>query len=272
VSEGPQVKLIAERLRSNLEGQVVTHCKTNRDRLRAFSDSVAGSQIENVFCKGKHIFLAFTGGRFLQNHLLMRGRWRTIKGRLLLLPTEAWLALEIGNTTVVNVNGQVLRVLDEAGLQDQLDSLGPDVMSDDCSRDRIVAAISRQETPLGDLLLDQSVLSGIGNVAKSEAMFLAQVHPETPPAQLHPRRMAKLAESIQFVMWDSYNSGGRWTHRVYRRAGMKCYECGSRIAMIRQGKQGRSTYFCPTCQVLPVAFSKTVPVLGTRPGRKNATP
>lgn len=248
MSEGPQVKLMTERLRNILQGQLLTGCKTNRDSLQAFSESLTGSQVEQVFFKGKHIFLQFAGDRFLQNHLLMRGRWRTIKGRLLLLPTEVWIALEIGNTTVVNVNGQVLRLLDGAGLQNQLDSLGPDVMSTDCSKERIMASISRQDAPVGEVLLDQSVLSGIGNVAKSEAMFLAQIHPETPPAHLHPRRMAKLAESIRFVMWDSYNSGGRWTHRVYRRAGMKCYECGGRIAMIRQGKQKRSTYFCPTCQ------------------------
>jgi formamidopyrimidine-DNA glycosylase len=182
VSEGPQVKLITERLRKQLQGQSVTGCQTTRDSLRVFSESVRGLQITRVFCKGKHIFLAFSDGRFLHNHLLMRGRWRTIKGQLLLLPTEMWLALEIDNTTVGNVNGQILRVLDGDGLQEQLDSLGPDVLSADCSAERITAVLSRQSGPLGEVLLEQSVLCGIGNVAKSEALFLARVHPQSTAA------------------------------------------------------------------------------------------
>jgi len=250
MSEGPQVKLITERLHRQLQDRSVTDCKTTRESLRAFSESVKGARIERVFCKGKHIFLEFSGARFLQNHLLMRGRWRPIKGRLLLLPTEMWLAVETHNTTVANINGQVLHPLDAEGLQKQLDSLGPDVMSVECSREHIIAAVRQQEAPLGDVLLDQSVLSGIGNVAKSEALFLARLHPQSMASQLRPGHSAKLAESIRYVMWESYQAGGRWTHRVYRRAGMKCYECGSRVAMIRQGKQRRSTYFCPTCQIV----------------------
>ena len=192
--------------------------------------------------------MEFSADRFLHNHLLMRGRWRTIKGRMLLLPTEMWLALETGNITVGNINGQILRPLDAESLQQQLDSLGPDVMAAECSRGQIMEAICQQEASLGDVLLDQSVLSGIGNVAKSEALFLAQVHPQLMASQLRSTRAAKLAECIRYVMWESYQAGGRWTHRVYRRAGMRCYECGGRIVMIRQGKQRRSTYFCPACQ------------------------
>ena len=159
-----------------------------------------------------------------------------------------WLALETHSTTVANINGQILRPLDGEGLQQQLDSLGPDIMSVECSREHIIEAVRHQEAPLGEVLLDQSVLSGIGNVAKSEALFLAQVHPSVMGSQLGAGRAVKLAESISYVMWESYEAGGRWTHRVYRRAGTKCYECGSRIAMIRQGRQRRSTYFCPICQ------------------------
>jgi endonuclease-8 len=249
VSEGPQVKLITERLDEQLRGKLITDCKTTREHLQTFSESVEGLKIRRVFCKGKHIFLEFPHGRYLQNHLLMRGRWRTIKGRLLLLPTEMWLALEFRDTTVANVNGQVLRVLDAGGLQRQLQALGPDVMSADCSRERIIEELCQHEAPLGEALLDQSVLSGIGNVAKSESLFLAQVHPQRIASQIRSGEAAKLAESIRHVMWESYNAGGRWTHRVYRRAGMRCYECGARIAMIRQGQQRRSTYFCPRCQV-----------------------
>jgi len=248
MSEGPQVRHVTERLRRLLEGQAIAHCKTTRESLREFSETVVGSHVRRVFCKGKHIFIEFASGRFLQNHLLMRGRWRSIKGRLLFLPSEMWLALEVDNATVCNINGQVLRVLDSDGLQRQLDLLGPDVMSSECSTERIIEAIRQHDISVGEVLLDQSVLSGIGNVAKSESLFLAGVHPEVVASALDSHRLARLAESIRHVMWESYNAGGRWTHRVYRRAGMQCFRCGSRITMIRQGKQSRSTYLCPTCQ------------------------
>jgi len=248
MSEGPQVKRATERLHRLLEGQVLADCKTAGDDLQEFSETAKGSRVRRVFCKGKHIFIEFGSGRFLQNHLLMRGRWRVVKGRLLLLPSEMWLALEVGNTTVCNVNGQVLRVLDAAGLQDQLDSLGPDVMSPDCPVEQMVEAIGGRNVPVGEVLLDQSVVSGIGNVAKSESLFLAGVPPMATASELDSRQLVRLAESIRHVMWESYDAGGRWTHRIYRRAGMKWPRCGGRIAMIRQGKQGRSTYLCPSCQ------------------------
>jgi len=248
MSEGPQVKRIAERLQKVLQGQIITDCSTHRENLREFAAGATGSRICRVFCKGKHIFLEFSTEQFLQNHLLMRGKWRTIKGRLLLLPSEMWLALEVHNTTVCNVNGQVLRVLDADGLQSQLHALGPDVMSSECTREHMIHGIRQHDTAIGELLLNQSVLSGIGNVAKSESLFLAGVHPQAAASALASQKLACLTEFIRYVMWESYHAGGRWTHRVYRRYGMKCYECGNRIVMIRQGKQRRSTYFCPSCQ------------------------
>jgi formamidopyrimidine-DNA glycosylase len=92
------------------------------------------------------------------------------------------------------------------------------------------------------------LLSGVGNVAKSEALFLAGIPPEVNAGALTEKALAKLACAIQQVMWDAYRAGGRWTHRVYRRAGQKCFECGGKLRMIRQGKASRSTYFCPFCQ------------------------
>jgi endonuclease-8 len=124
-------------------------------------------------------------------------------------------------------------------------------MCEKCREQDIVEVLSGAQKPVGELLLDQSVLSGIGNVAKSEALFLAEIHPETEISDLTESELSKLAGSITRVMWDSYKSGGRWTRRVYRRLGERCFECGTRIIMIRQGKQNRSTYLCPKCQLRP---------------------
>ncbi|UCG56780.1 MAG: hypothetical protein JSU70_18175 [Phycisphaerales bacterium] len=248
MSEGPQVRLITERLQRKLQRKLLSRCVTTRANLERFAAAIAGSSFERIFCKGKHIFFALDSEQFLHNQLLMRGRWRMTRDRFMLLPYEIWLAFETGDWTVYNQKGQVLRILNAEQTQKQLDSLGADVMCDKCKEQDIVEALSGQQEPAGELLLDQSVLSGIGNVAKSEALFLAGIHPETEIIELTERELSKLAGSIRSVMWDSYKSGGRWTRRVYRRSGERCLKCGTRIIMIRQGKQNRSTYFCPKCQ------------------------
>jgi len=250
VSEGPQVKLTTERLSRYLAGQAIADCKTTRPNLAEFAERARGRKVERLWCKGKHIFLDFGGDVFLQNHLLMRGSWRKVAGRLLLLPEEMWLALEVDHVTVCNYRGQMLRPLDGGQVQEQLSALGPDAMDSECTRDDIAAALAASDLPVGEAVLQQSLLSGVGNVAKSEALFLAGVHPEIQAGVLAEERLAGLARAIQQVMWDAYHAGGRWTHRVYRRAGQKCFECGSKLRMIRQGKASRSTYFCPFCQRL----------------------
>jgi endonuclease-8 len=178
----------------------------------------------------------------------MQGRWKMTRDRYMLLPPEIWIALETTDITVSNYKGQVLKILDEDQIQVQLDLLGPDIMCEKCTIEDIVRAILESDRPVGELLLDQSILSGIGNVAKSESLFLAGIHPEAKAGDLTQDELTKLAFSIRWVMWESYKCGGRWTHRVYRRVNSHCFECGTRIIRIRQGKQNRSTYFCPRCQ------------------------
>jgi formamidopyrimidine-DNA glycosylase len=179
----------------------------------------------------------------------MRGRWQKSSDRFLLLSSEIWLAFELAKATVYNCKGQMLEVLDAEQVKTRLNSLGPDVMSTGCLDDHIAEAITSSKGSIGETLLDQSVLSGIGNVAKSESLFLAGLHPQTNVINISYEQSRSLAGSIRHVMWESYRAGGCWTHRVYRRAKNRCFECGTSIQMIRQGKQNRSTYFCPRCQI-----------------------
>jgi len=248
MSEGPQVKLVTERLQRQLQGKTISRCQTTRADLENFTASIIGSSCQRIFCKGKHIFLNFGTGWILRNHLLMRGRWKMTRDRFMFLPPEIWIAFDVGDGTIYNYKGQVLKILDEDQIQAQLDLLGPDIMSEKCTIEDIIRAILGSDRPVGDLLLDQSILSGIGNVAKSESLFLAGIHPEAKAEDLTQDELTKLVFSIRRVLWDSYKCGGRWTHRVYRRVNNHCFECGTRIIRIRQGKQNRSTYFCPRCQ------------------------
>jgi endonuclease-8 len=248
MSEGPQVKLTTERLAKYLLRKKVTACKTTRPGLVEFAERARGRHITDVFCKGKHIFVRFEQDVFLHNHLLMRGKWRRVDGRLLLLPDELWLALEVDNSSVCNYRGQLLKVLTAEQVTAQLKSLGPDVMAATCSPDEIAAALQASDEAVGVTLLDQSVLSGVGNVSKSESLFAARIHPESKANSLDDAALHRLACSIKRLLWDSYRAGGQWTQQVYRRAGMRCFLCGSKVRMIRQGAAQRSTYFCPSCQ------------------------
>ena len=248
MSEGPQVKLVTERLQRALQGRRISRCLTSRPNLERPAAELSGQMVRRIFCKGKHIFIEFQSGLSLHNHLLMRGKWRKLSGPLLLLPEPMWLALETDNVSMCNYSGQMLRPLDAENVARQLDSLGPDVMDPSCDAARIARALADSKLPVGQALLDQSVISGVGNVAKSEAMFLAGVHPDIPTGNLGAKHLRRLADAVYKVMWESYRMGGRWTHRVYRNAGSSCPACGRRILRIIQGPRKRTTYYCPGCQ------------------------
>ena len=205
-----------------------------------------GRHARQVFCKGKHIFLEFEGDLFLHNHLLMRGRWRLSKGRLLFVPEGCWLALCVGRHTICNQNGQMLRHESSAEVAAALASLGPDVMAEPYPAAEIASALRGSDQPIGPTLLDQSRVCGMGNIAKSEALYLAQIDPRTPARDLREPAVRRLVEAMREVCRASYHKGGRWTCEVYQRGGQECRQCGEKIARIVQA--GRSTYFCPTCQ------------------------
>jgi formamidopyrimidine-DNA glycosylase len=114
----------------------------------------------------------------------MRGRGRKSSDRFLILSSEILLAFEFAKATVYNCSGQVLKVLDTEQVKIQLDSLGPDVMSADVLDDHIAEAIAPSKGSIGEMLLNQSVLSGIGNVAKSESLFMAGLHPRIHAIEL----------------------------------------------------------------------------------------
>ena len=254
MSEGPQVKLRAEWLDRYLTGRAVINCTTSRPALEESTEETIGRTIKDVFCKGKHIFLSFGEDLFLHNHLLMRGKWKRVTGQLLFLPPGAWLSLYVGPYTILNINGQVLATLTGEEVREKMDSLGPDVLADPFPAREIDAALHFANAPIGDVLLDQSILCGVGNVAKSEALFLAGIGPWRRSDTLSNEERTALMQKLRDVMWGSYRSGGRWVHRVYRRAGGRCPVCHTPIRMMRQGKAKRITFFCPSCQKGPAGF------------------
>jgi len=240
------VKLKTEWLRRQLLGEVISGLRTSKIALQGFCDVTVGRTIQDIFCKGKHIFIDPGDGSVLHNHLLMRGRWKGYDGRLLLLPDGVWLAIEVGARTVCNVHGQMLRAEARDDVQAALDSLGPDVMAEPYPAEQIMAALAAAQGAIGPALLEQDRVCGLGNIAKSEALYRAGIDPRRSSPTLDEATLRRLSECIHEVCWRSYRNGGRWQCDVYQHRGRPCRRCGHKIVRIVQ--EGRATYFCPSCQ------------------------
>jgi endonuclease VIII len=246
VSEGPQVLRRTEWLDRYLAKRTVLRCISTRTRIPA--ESLTGRQIQRAFCKGKHIFIEFDSGVSLHNHLLMRGTWKKLRGNQLFLPDDAWLGLYVGPYTICNLNGQMLRLVSQDEVTKQLATLGPDAMAQPYPAHEIRNALAASMLPISEALLDQAVLAGVGNIAKSEILFQTGLDPRVPANEVNGATRDRLLESIRQVLWASYHAGGRWVCQVYRRQGQRCKICNSVIRMVKLAPSKRATYYCTRCQ------------------------
>lgn len=255
MAEGPQVLIRTQWLSRWLVGRVAS-LKASRPYLVDGCSDYSGRTVEAVTCHGKHIFLRFGDDAVLHNHLLMKGRWKKYPGGMLFPPDDAWITIDVGETTICNLHGQMLEWVGDAEARSIVDSLGPDAMAKPYPRDRIDAALRRSALAISEALLDQSLVAGIGNIAKSEILFTARVDPGRMSAELSAEERDRLHERIKAILWESYENGGRWIHRVYMKMNEPCPACGSRIERMHLAPSRRSTYFCPRCQVrsLPTLF------------------
>ena len=203
MAEGPQVLLLTERLRQWLLGRIPLAITTVRDALTDGCSDAVEHPIVQIVCHGKHIFICFDNQSVLHNHLLMRGRWRKYGGGLLILPEDAWLSIDVGELTVCNLKGQVLEWISRARMHTIVNSLGPDAMTRPYPLGKIENRLDASGHPVSESLLDQSLLAGIGNTAKSEILFSAGIDPRKPTNTLTPRERERLHEQIQNILWES---------------------------------------------------------------------
>ena len=225
---------------------------------------LAGRTIEAVESRGKNLLIRLDDGRVVYTHMRMSGSWHIYR------PGERWqrperqarLVLETERYVAVCFNAPVVEVLTAASLRRHpaLSTLGPDLLSAgfDVSAARLrLRALGA--LPIGEALLRQTALAGIGNVYKSETLFLCGVNPFAPVSALSDAELDRVIEKARALMsanLPARNGPGRRLERsegawVYRRRGRPCRRCGAPIRMRRQGPDARSTYWCPTCQ--PVA-------------------
>jgi endonuclease-8 len=217
--------------------------------------AIDGRVLESAQARGKHLLLALDDGRCLHSHLRMTGAWQVYRsgepwGRS---SRGAWLELSANGTTAVQFGGPVLELLDRArlALHPVLRELGPDLLADD---PQIAVALQRARTrsprgrAIGDLLLDQSVAAGAGNVVRCEALYTLRVDPWAPLEGLSDATLTALLEESRRVLQAGVRAGGALPHGIYGRR--LCARCGAEVRRRGQGDQARTTHWCAACQIV----------------------
>jgi len=260
--EGDTILRAATRLHAALAGRTVTAFRSRLPAvaLAARRQGVEGTVITAAEARGKHLLLRFSSGSTLHTHMGMTGSWHLYRRGSRWRKPEAMarVVVEAGEVIAVCFVPRVLELLPpgEEAAHPSLSRLGPDVLAPAREAGPAVAGLrARENDEIGAALLDQTALSGVGNIWKSEGLFLARVNPFQRIAVLDDATLTRVVRATMREMHRSVGEGSggeasrvrgdRW---VYRRSGRPCRRCGALIAMARQGPMRRSTYWCPGCQ------------------------
>jgi len=256
VPEGDTIHRAAARLRPALVGRTVVRFEA--PRARGFPPR-RGTTVDSVEAVGKHLLVTFGDGTVLRTHMRMSGSWRLVAtGERWPRPAHLMRALvEVEGWTAVCFSAPVV----ELERRPRVDHLGPDLCRADADLDECVRRIDQfagPEVELADVLLDQRIACGVGNVYKSEACFAVGLHPRQPVGGIDPVLRRAVIESAAGLLQANLGPGRRTTTSgppgstaVYGRARRPCRRCGTPIQMARTGPHARSTYWCPTCQPTP---------------------
>jgi endonuclease-8 len=257
--EGDTLFRIATTLGKALAGKVV---KRFTSPLPALGEAgLEGKTVTRVEARGKNLLIHFDDGRALHTHLRMTGSWHIYR------PGERWQKPERGARAVIETedfvavcfDAPVVELLAEGGVErhEGLRRLGPDVLGSEFDGDearRRLRALG--ELAVGDALLAQSALAGIGNIYKSEVLFICRTDPFVAVSALDDGVIDRLVAKARELMMKNLEGLPRKTRAalagprywVYGRGGQPCLTCGTLVRVRRQGMAGRTTYYCPRCQ------------------------
>jgi endonuclease VIII len=271
--EGDTIFRAARTLHRALAGKLVTAFESMFPALNRINDDapIAGRTIERIHSTGKHLLIHFSGDLVLRTHMRMNGSWHIYRRG------EAWqrprrdmrVVVATADFEAVAFNIPVAEFLSEREVTKsrELRTLGPDVLADSFDSGKVIANLrERSEWEIAEALLNQHVLAGLGNVYKSEILFMCRVNPFVRVAELteadltsiveESRRVLKLNVSEGLELMTTYGGLRRTTRRgnpsdrlwVYGRARLPCRRCGTPIRVRKQGRDARLTYWCPRCQ------------------------
>ncbi len=250
MAEGDTIARLACRLEAALGGQRLAVSAPNPRGTAAGVERLDGLALDGVEARGKHLLLHF-GPLVLHSHLGMTGGWHLYPPNAAWRRprSSAWVVITGSDREAVQFGGPTLRLLTAERLarDPRLSGLGPDILAPEFDPDPVLVALRRNPArEIGEALLDQSLLAGVGNIFKSEACFAARVDPWRPAGELGDEQLRAVLLAARQLMREAVQSG-RKTFCVYRRRGA-CPACGGRVAARGQGDAGRTTYWCPRCQ------------------------
>jgi endonuclease-8 len=288
--EGDTIYRTATRLRSAMEGKRITAARGRDPAVDAAS--LPGQQVTAIEARGKHLLIHTSGGQTIHSHMGMTGSWH------LYAPGQAWqkpakwaaLVLEMQAestppgppdvqsplpSVVVCFSPKTLELLSATGLRRHpyLGRLGPDILASRLEPAEIVPRFrAHDQVPIGEAVMNQTILCGIGNIYKSEVLFLCQIDPFLQVASLTDQQLIAMISRARKLMRRNLGGHLRQTRFTgdgarlwaYGRGGKPCLRCGSPIQTRRQGNLGRITFWCPSCQSPPAGTKMSSPKLSRR--------
>ncbi len=258
--EGDTVWLSARRLNQALAGRALTVSDFRVPALATLD--LRGRSVVEVLARGKHILIRFDDGRSLHSHLRMDGSWYLARAgaRAPRRHPEHLIRVLLGNADWLATGYRVhdLRIVRRAGETEVVGHLGPDLLGPDWDAERAVCNLRREPgVAIGEALLDQRHLAGIGNMYKCEVLFMQHLNPWTTVGQIAD--LASIVETAHRLLRSNrdhpeqsttgYTARGR-EHWVYERGGRPCLRCRTPISRAEQGAppRARATFWCPSCQ------------------------
>jgi endonuclease VIII len=242
--EGDSLHRAARRLQVLVGETVEVETPHPRAAVKGLAERLDGRRLDGVEAVGKNLLLRFEGGIVLRSHLRMNGRWR-VEPRGARRPGKPWLVLRGAEHEGVLWNGAVLELVGARGAP----RLGPDILGEPPDFETMLARLrgAAPEREIGAALLDQRLVSGIGNLWRAEALWQVRVSPWRPLAQAGDEELRDVLEAAHGLMRSAL-VGPRPPRHVYRRAGRPCPRCGGPIRSAPQGDYARTAYWCPECQ------------------------
>jgi endonuclease-8 len=268
VPEGDTIHRTANTLRPWLVGEPIVAARGWDDWID--SQSLVGHHVTQVEARGKHLLLHLDDERVVHGHSGMTGSWHIYPlGEPWQKPERrAALVIETARLVVIFFSPKTLELLTPTQFRRHpyLPKVGPDLLGEELDVREVIARFRTQNhKPVGEAVMNQTLTAGIGNIYKSELLFLEHIDPFAPVKNLDDARLADLFDLARQLMQHNLEGPARTTRFagdggrmwVYGRSGAPCYLCSTPIRVRRQGDLGRTTYWCPTCQ--PPAAGSTQP-------------
>jgi endonuclease-8 len=265
VPEGDTVHKLVRAMRPLLEGETL---EAVRLRDTGPVRELAGARVEEVAALGKHFLFALGPRAVLRVHLGLHGKWQRYRpGEPAGRRAAPWVRIDTKAGSLLCFGAKEAELIrrGELAAHPVLARLGPDLLADAVDFGEVLARARRRgAATAGDLLLDQGVSCGIGNVYKNEILFLEGLHPAAAPAALPDERLVALYRRGRELLLRNLGGWPRTTTRVvepgapwpaglprrfvFERRGRACLRCRTCIEFFRQGDFASPTYFCPRCQ------------------------